>query len=81
MVFKRESTVYNLYILPPIAYFIVLRNLKRLEYEHTFILLTFTTNIVSLWLLRFLPDEFELYVWAFMLAIVIGNYILKVIKQ
>lgn len=68
-------------ILPPIAYFIVLRNLRRLEYEHKIRLLTFTTIIVSLWLLRFLPDEWELYVWAFMLAIIIGNNILKVIKH
>ncbi|MCE4048110.1 MULTISPECIES: hypothetical protein [Bacillaceae] len=55
--YLKEKVLFVLcFILPPIAYFIVMANKKKLGRKRYLELLTFSTLMVSIWLLKFLPN-------------------------
>lgn len=69
------------FITPPIGYIILVTNLKKFENEEKKHYLTIATIMTAIWVLKFLPKTLNLYVWCFILAIIIGNAILKFFKK
>ncbi|ETT85626.1 hypothetical protein BK128_03595 [Viridibacillus sp. FSL H7-0596] len=78
---KKGSLYFFCVITPPIGYIILVSNLKKFEYEERINYLTISTIMMSIWVLKFLPDKLSFYVWSFILAILIGNSVLKIIKR
>ena len=79
--YLRKKFLYCICILtPPIGYIVLVTNLKKFKYEEKINLLTLSTIMMSIWVLKFLPKNIELYVWCFILAIMIGNSILRRFK-
>ncbi|MGE7838256.1 hypothetical protein [Viridibacillus arvi] len=78
---KKGSLYFFCVITPPIGYIILVSNLKKFEYEERINYLTIATIMMSIWVLKFLPDKLSFYVWSFILAILIGNSVLKIIKR
>ncbi|MDF9763727.1 ABC-type multidrug transport system permease subunit [Peribacillus simplex] len=50
------STLFAI-IFPPIAYIIIVFNLKKMDYDTKMNRLFFVTIVTSLWLLKFLPHN------------------------
>ncbi|MBM7644997.1 hypothetical protein JOD45_001206 [Scopulibacillus daqui] len=69
------------FVTPPIGYIIVVTNLRKFKYDDKINYLTITTLMMAVWVLKFLPDGLNLYVWCFILAVLIGNAILKFFKK
>ncbi|KOO51429.1 hypothetical protein [Viridibacillus arvi] len=78
---KKGSLYFFCVITPPIGYIILVSNLKKFEYEERINYLTIATIMMSIWVLKFLPDKLSFYVWSFILAVLIGNSVLKIIKR
>ncbi|MCM3029549.1 hypothetical protein SFC55_07635 [Niallia taxi] len=79
--YLRKKFLYCICILtPPIGYIVLVTNLKKLKQEEKINLLTISTIMMSIWVLKFLPKNIELYVCSFILAILFGNDILERIK-
>ena len=78
---KSVSVYFFCIVLPPIGYLIVLSNLKKLDYKPKINYLTVATVVLTVWLLKFLPDSARLYLVSFILGIIIGNMLLKLIDK
>ncbi len=81
MVLKKRDFIFFCIVTPPIGYLILISNLKKFEYEEKINYLTLSTIMMAIWVLKFLPDKLSFYVWSFILAIIIGNAILKFKKN
>ncbi|OMC83240.1 hypothetical protein BK128_19195 [Viridibacillus sp. FSL H7-0596] len=78
---NKGSLYFFCIITPPIGYIILVSNLKKFKYEERISYLTIATIMMSIWVLKFLPDKLSFYVWSFILAVLIGNSVLKIIKR
>lgn len=78
---KKGTLFFFCIVTPPIGYLILISNLKKFEHEEKINYLTLSTIMMAIWVLKFLPDKLSFYVWSFILAIIIGNAILKFKKN
>ncbi len=74
---KKGLLYFFCFITPPIGYIILVANLKKFDYEDRGNYLTIATLMMSIWVLKFLPDKLNMYIWCFILAVVIVNAALK----
>ncbi|MGW6299224.1 hypothetical protein [Peribacillus butanolivorans] len=80
--YLRKKFLYFICIVtPPIGYIVLVTNLKKFKQEEKINYLTISTIMTAIWVLKFLPKNIELYVWCLILAIIIGNFILKHFKR
>lgn len=71
---KYRFLLVTCFILPPVAYMIILFNKKKLEHKKYIEYLTIATFICCIWLLKFLPQPFGFAIIATLLiAMVINN--------
>lgn len=77
---RKKSVFFFCIVLPPIGYILVFSHLKKLDYNQKINYLTLSTVMLSIWVLKFLPNSVALYFWSFVLAIVVGNVILKLLN-
>ncbi|PGS55945.1 hypothetical protein [Bacillus sp. AFS041924] len=66
------------FIVPPIAFIIIVTNKNKLSHEKYIEHLTVATFILSLWMLKFLPGLLDT---AIIFTLLIGYYIRKFIKN
>ncbi|MEE6452632.1 hypothetical protein RAH41_18875 [Gottfriedia acidiceleris] len=66
------------FIVPPIAYIIIFTNKNKLSHAKYIEHLTGSTFILSLWMLKFLPDYLDT---AIIFSLLMGYYIRKLIKN
>ncbi|KAB7668741.1 hypothetical protein F9279_13005 [Bacillus sp. B1-b2] len=80
--YLRKKFLYFICIItPPIGYIVLVTNLRKINQKEKINLLTVSTILTAIWVLKFLPKNIELYIWGFILAILIGNFILKRFKR
>lgn len=77
---RKKLVFFFCIVLPPIGYILVFSHLKKLDYNQKINYLTLATVMLSIWVLMFLPNSVALYFWSLVLAIVIGNVILKLLN-
>ena len=78
---KKGFLYFFCIVTPPIGYIILISNLKKFEYSERIQHLFLATIMTSIWVLKFLPQTVSLYFWCLVLAIVIGNLIIKFIDK
>lgn len=60
---RKGWSFFFAFICPPIAYLMIIFNLKRMDYETKMDRLFFATIMTSIWLLKFLPhNPFTLFI-------------------
>jgi len=66
---RKDWSVFLAFIAPPIAYLIIIFNLKKMDHETKMDRLTFATLMTSMWSLKFLPHNiFTLIILIFCVA-------------
>ena len=77
--YLRDQVITTIcFIVPPIAYLIILTNKNKLSHAKYIDHLTVATFILSLWMLKFLPGYLDT---AIIFTFLIGYYIRKLIKN
>lgn len=78
---KKTALYFFIIVTPPVGYTILLLNLKKFEHNQKMEYLTIGTMIMSLWLLKFLPEKLNHFVWAVILTAIVGRFLLKLLKK
>ena len=68
-------------VTPPIGYIILLSNLNKFEYSKKIEYLSIATIMTSIWLLKFLPNELNNFVWLLIIALIIVSFLIKLIRS
>ncbi|MEK4384580.1 hypothetical protein MKZ25_02050 [Solibacillus sp. FSL W7-1464] len=76
--YLKKKTLYFFCILtPPIGYLVLLMNLKKFEQTQKIEYLSIATIMMGIWLLKFLPEKLNTYVWAIIITFLVGSAIIK----
>ncbi len=78
---KKKTLYFFCIVAPPIGYFILIMNLKKFEHTQKIEYLSIATIMMAIWLLKFLPETFNNYVWAIIIALLVGSAIIKLLKN
>lgn len=55
-------------------------NLKKFEQTQKVEYLSIATIMMAIWMLKFLPEKLNTYVWATIITFLVGNAIIKFLK-
>ncbi|WP_299512052.1 hypothetical protein [uncultured Rummeliibacillus sp.] len=80
--YLKEKTLYFFcFVSPPIGYLVLFLNLKKFKHTQKIEYLTVATVMMSIWLLKFLPEKLNNYIWAIIITLLVGNAIIKFLKN
>ncbi|MFD2618645.1 hypothetical protein [Terrilactibacillus laevilacticus] len=65
-------------LLPVISYIIIVCNRKKLRHQKSIEYLTLSTITTSIWLLKFLPETVNTFVWAIIASSLIGHSVVGI---
>ena len=77
---KNKTLYFFCIVTPPIGYLVLLMNLKKFEQTQKFEYLSIATIMLAVWMLKFLPEKLNTYVWATIITFLIGSVIIKFLK-
>ena len=78
---KKKALYFFCIVTPPIGYLILIMNLKKFEHTQKIEYLSIATIMMAIWLLKFLPEKLNNYVWAIIITVLVGSAIIKFLKN
>lgn len=78
---KKRTLYFFCNFTPPIGFVVLIMNIKKFENTQKFEYLSFATIMMAIWLLKFLPEKLNNYVWAILITLLVGSAIFKVLKK
>lgn len=78
---KKKTLYFFCIVTPPIGYLVLVMNLKKFEYTQKIEYLSIATIMMAIWLLKFLPEKLNNYVWAIIITLLVGSAIIKLLKN
>lgn len=78
---KKKALYFFCILTPPIGYLILITNLKKFEHNQKIEYLSIATIMMAIWLLKFLPETLNNFVWVIIITLLVGSAIIKVAKN
>lgn len=78
---KKKTLYFFCIVTPPIGYLVLIMNLKKFEHTQKIEYLSIATIMMAIWLLKFLPEKSNNYVWAIIITLLVGSAIIKLLKR
>ncbi|MGN7477981.1 hypothetical protein ACTHOQ_08990 [Solibacillus silvestris] len=78
---KKKTLYFFCIVTPPIGYVVLIMNLKKFEHTQKLEYLFIATIMMAIWLLKFLPEKLNNYVWAIIITLLVGSAIIKILKN
>ncbi|MEH7239475.1 hypothetical protein [Bacillus sp. JJ1562] len=78
---KKKTLYFFCIVTPPIGYLVLIMNLKKFEHTQKIEYLSIATIMMAIWLLKFLPERLNNYVWIIIITLLVGSAIIKLLKN
>lgn len=78
---KKKTLYFFCIVTPPIGYLVLIMNSKKFEHTQKIEYLSIATIMMAIWLLKFLPEKLNNYVWAIIITLLVGSAIIKLLKN
>lgn len=78
---KKKPLYFFCILTPPIGYLILITNLNKFEHKQKIEYLFIATVMMAVWLLKFLPEALNNFVWIIIITLLVGSAIIKVVKN
>ena len=78
---KKKPLYFFCIVTPPIGYLVLIMNSKKFEHTQRIEYLSIATIMMAIWLLKFLPEKLNNYVWAIIITLLVGSAIIKLLKN